>query len=176
MGGAFRPSNVLIGMFSAFFLYGILTFLSFRFVSWSGPGGQAFAGLAGSKNAAGDIAALTLLTAAATFALGVSERKVRWVIAPLVLLPVALFCLWTSHATAALISCFLALSCMTLWWVSRALAYQARVSILLAVLLAIGLALATLELWLPPLFDLVLSESGKDADLTGRVDLWRKSD
>jgi exopolysaccharide production protein ExoQ len=176
MGGAFRPPSVLVGMFIAFFLYGILTFLSFRFVSWSGPGGLAFAGLAGSKNAAGDIAALTLLTAAATIALGASERKARWVTLSLLLLPVALFCLWASHATAALISCFLALSCMMLWWASRALSYQTRVLILLVMIFAIGLALATLNLWLPPLFDLVLAESGKDADLTGRIDLWRKSD
>lgn len=176
MGGAFRPANVLIGMFSAFFVYGVLSFFSFRFVPWGGPGGLAFAGLAGSKNAAGDIAALTVLTAAAILALGISARKKRWVILPILLMPIAMFCLWASHATAALISCFLALFCMILWWASRAFPYQARVSILLAAVFVVGVALVTINLWLPPLFDLVLAESGKDAGLTGRVDLWRKAD
>ncbi|MGB3472810.1 MAG: O-antigen ligase family protein [Erythrobacter sp.] len=176
MGGAYRPSNVLLGMFCGFFVYGILSFLSFRFVPWGGSGGQAFAGLAGSKNSAGDIAALTVLTAAATLALGVVKRSVVWTLAPLLLLPIALFCLWASHATAALISCFLALSCMILWWLSRSLGYQWRMAIFLFAALLVGVALATQHFWLPPLFDFVLAESGKSADLTGRVDIWRKAD
>lgn len=176
MGGAFRPNNVLIGMFSAFFVYGILSFLSFRFVSWGGPGGQAFAGLAGSKNAAGEIAALTVLTATATLALSVSERRIRGILASLFIIPIAVFCLWASHATGALISFFIALFCMTLWWISRSLSYQVRASILIVAIIALALAIITMELWLPPLFDLVLAESGKDADLTGRTDLWLKAD
>ena len=176
MGGAFRPNNVLIGMFSAFIVYGILSFLSFRFVPWGGAGGQAFAGLAGSKNSAGDIAALTVLTAAATLALGITERNIRGVIAPVLIIPIGLFCLWASHATGALISFVIAFFCMTLWWLSRRLPYQARASILVATAFVLALALVTMDLWLPPLFDLVLAESGKDAGLTGRVDLWRKAD
>lgn len=176
MGGAFRPTNVLTGMFSAFFVYGILSLLSFRFVSWGGAGGQAFAGLAGSKNSAGDIAALTALTAAALLALGVSERRIRLVFAPVLIIPIALFCLWASHATGALISFVIAFFCMILWWFSRRLPYQARSSILVVTACALAFALVTMDLWLPPLFDLVLAESGKDADLTGRADLWRKAD
>ncbi len=176
MGGGFKPSNVLLGMFCGFFVYGIFSFLSFRYVPWGGSGGQAFAGLAGSKNSAGDIAALTVLTAAATLVLGMARRSFAWSVASILLLPIALFCLWASHATAALISCFLALSCMVLWLFSRNLAFQWRMAMLLIATVVVVVSLATQNFWLPPLFDLVLAESGKDAGLTGRVDLWRKAD
>ena len=176
MGGAIKPINFLKGMFVGFAIYGLMSFLSFRWVPWDGPGGQAFAGLAGSKNSAGDVAALSLITYAAMAAWGFASRRFAWLALALLSVPIALFILYFSKATGALIACLLASMCLALWLLSRAFPLQVRGGIF--VLTAGGVALAVIfqGYWLPAVFDIVLAESGKSADLTGRVDLWRKSD
>jgi exopolysaccharide production protein ExoQ len=175
MGAAYRGDAVLKGFFLGFCIFSVLSLLSWRFVPW-GPGGLAFAGLAGSKNTAGDVAGLAVIVGLATVAWGVQKRRIGYAVAALASIPMALFMLWYSRATGALIAALLASLCLVLWTLSRRLPVQVRVSIGAMAVLTVIVAILLQHLWLPPVFEWVLEETGKDADLTGRVDLWRKAD
>lgn len=175
VGAGTTREGFLKGLFWAFASYNLLSFLSGRWVAW-GPGGVAFAGLAGSKNSAGDIASLTLLVALATLFWSWPRRQHLLTLCALATIPISLFILWFSKATGALIGGIVATICLLLWTLSRRLPTQVRVSVfIVALLVVVGLLLSS-NLWLPPLFEAVLETSGKDAGLTGRADLWRKAD
>lgn len=176
MGGAIAPINLLKGMFIGFCVYTFFSLVSFRWVPWNGPGGQAFAGLAGSKNSAGDVAALTTLTILAIIAWAALKQRPVWLVVALLNLPLALFILWFAHATGALIACVLAIGCLSTFLLSRRLPIQGRATIFVLGTLAVALAAAFQSYWLPAIFDMVLAESGKSSDLTGRVELWAKAD
>jgi exopolysaccharide production protein ExoQ len=178
LGSALDRRATLIGLFIAVQGYNVLSFLTGDMVAWGGGrmGNSAFAGLAGSKNMAGQLGAVGLLIALATVALGVRRRA--WTLTGLAAasVPVACWILWFAHATGALVAGSVSALCLTLWLLSAGLPQATRGALLVLGALAVLVALATQSIWLPALFELVLTSSGKDAGLTGRADLWRKAD
>lgn len=175
MGAGLARDSFLKGLTLAFAIYTVLTFLSFRWVPWEG-GRMAFAGLAGSKNSAGDVAGAGLLASLAYLGYALSLRKPISALLLAPLFPINLFILYFSHASGALI----ATSCITVVLLSlafsRRLPLQARTAIVILLLMTITAMLLTYQLWLPALFDAVLSGSGKTQDLTGRAELWYFAD
>lgn len=175
--GAGTDKNSLIkGMFIAFAIYMFLSVPFGRWVGWGGGGGRAFAGLLGSKNASGDAAALTILCTTATFFWALRKRQVTWIIATILVFPMGVFTLWASKSTGALVTTLLSLPCLLLWTASRLLPKQARMGIFIISFLVVAIAAATVSLWMGPLFEAVMENSGKNAGLTGRDVLWRKAD
>lgn len=166
----------LRGYFLAFAIFTVISVLSFRWAVWGGEGGSAFVGLTQSKNTAGDMAGVGLIATLCFLFWAISQRKLLWVVTAIMTIPFYLFVLWFSRATGALIATALVTACVLAWTASRSLPRQARAAIfLLAVVFILGL-IATQSWWLPPLFDAVLENSGKDAGLTGRTSLWRFAD
>lgn len=175
VGAGLNRDAVLKGILAAFASYMICSVLFGRWVAWA-DGGLAFAGLAGSKNAAGDAAALSVLVAFAGLLWALHRRNLAWGLVAVVTLPLGLYCLVTSKATGVMIATGVALPCMAAWFVSRRLELSVRTAILLVIGIAMIGLLSTIRMWMPPLFDLVLESSGKDAGLTGRLILWQKAD
>ncbi len=166
----------LRGYFLAFALFTIMSILSFRWAVWGGAGGTAFVGLTQSKNSAGDIAGVGLIATLCFLFWAMSRRKLLWVVSALLTIPLYLFVLWFSHATGALIATAVVSACVLAWIASRSLPRQARAVIFTLAVFLLLVLITTQSWWLPPLFEAVLENSGKDAGLTGRADLWRFAD
>lgn len=176
IGRGMAPGAVLAGFFTAFAVFTVISVLSLRFTVWGGGGGIAFVGLTQSKNTAGDMAGVGLLATLCFFFSAFSRRRLVLMAVALAVVPFLLFALWFSRATGALVATT-AISGVTLAWLaSRLLTVQARTAIFLVAVVLIALLIATQHYWLPPLFDAVLENSGKDAGLTGRADLWMYAD
>ncbi len=167
---------VLAGVFFAYAMFlfsGILIGDTKR----DGTSGEvAFIGMASSKNMAGSSSAIAILLSLACMSLAQQIRSFPLLILSCLLLPVALYSLYMALSAGALIGGGAAVLCIGLWILSQRLSRQARASILLVIGIMVFAALATVEYWLPVVFDFVISGSGKDAGLTGRVYLWRKAD
>lgn len=173
LGGGLQRSSFVIGNFLALTFYFVMSAAFGRFVNWGDGPGDAFAGLAGSKNSYGDMAGLAILSITAFVIWAWANRK-RWMASGAALLvPLVLVSLLLSRATSALIATMVALLCLVLWATSRRLPVQARSSIFLGAILVATTLLLTQNFWLPALFELVLDASGKNMGLTGRVELWR---
>ncbi|MDB5690308.1 MAG: O-antigen polymerase, partial [Sphingomonas bacterium] len=132
-------------------------------------------GLAGSKNAAGDAAAIGLITATAM--LGEACRR-RWpglIAASLGLVLIEVTIIVAARSTGAIVAAGVGVLAVLGWTVSRILPTPAR-SLILLTTIAVAIAAATTEqLWAGQIFDDMLSMSGKDATLTGRTYIWGRA-
>lgn len=176
MGAGVRQNDLLKGLFIGLLIYGVISLPAGRFVVVGNTGEMAFAGLLGSKNAAGEVAGVALLVSFAMLFHAWRERMQIYILASLLGIAVAAGALLLSKATGAIIAGTVSLFCLFLWAISARFTRQLRVAIFLGVAVALFVLVATIDFWLPPLFDLVLESSGKDAGLTGRDFLWRKAD
>ncbi len=176
IGAGLRRDAYVNGYFAAFAAYSIAAVLFGRMVAWGDGAGDAFAGLAGSKNTAGDMAGVATMSTLVFAAYMYSKRRTVLALSALGLLPVLAGILWFSRATGALIASVMAATFVTMWIVSRVLPRQARGGIFIGVSVVTLIAVLTQQWWLGPIFDLVLDASGKDAGLTGRKDLWQFGD
>ena len=175
IGAGCDRRSILQGMMLAFGLYMALSFPFGRWAAW-GVGGRAWIGLMASKNASGDASALTLIISLATLFWALGERRWVWVVLALAFIPLSLFSLYISKATGALAASLVALPCLFLWSLSRWIDPSWRNLIFVVSVMFVVALLATIQWWMPPLFEFVLEASGKDADLTGRSVLWAKAD
>ncbi|UVI39085.1 O-antigen ligase family protein [Qipengyuania spongiae] len=175
IGRGMAPGTLLTGFFTAFAIFTVFSVLSMRFTAWGG-GGTAFVGLTQSKNSAGDMAGVGLLATLCFFFSALSRRKLVQMGLALAVVPFLLFALWFSRATGALVATTAIFGVTLAWLASRLLTVQARTAIFVLAIVVIALLIATQQFWLPPLFDAVLENSGKDAGLTGRADLWIYAD
>jgi exopolysaccharide production protein ExoQ len=166
----------LRGYFLAFAFFTVVSILSFRWAVWGGAGGEAFVGLTQSKNSAGDMAGVGLIATICFLFWAMSQRRLLLVLSALLTIPLYLFVLWFSRATGALIATALVFACVLAWIASRSLPRQARAVIFALAAILVLVLIATQSWWLPPLFEAVLENSGKDTGLTGRTDLWRFAD
>ncbi|XUU60713.1 O-antigen ligase family protein [Erythrobacter sp. HA6-11] len=168
---------VLIGVMIAYLAF-LMTGLAIgdtRRVGYN-TGEVAFIGIAPSKNMAGSSSAIAILLSLACMSLAHQIRSFGLLAVAVVLMPVALYCLYMALSAGALIAGGAAILSLMMWITSQRLPRQVRASILIAIGIMVFAALVTVEFWLPVLFELVLTGSGKDAGLTGRVELWRKAD
>jgi len=164
--------GVMLG-YAGFLFSGILIGETKR----DGTSGEvAFIGVAASKNMAGSSGAIGVLLALACMSLAKQIRSLGLLVLAGVLLPVALYSLYKALSAGALIGGGAAVLCILMWLTSQRLPRQARASILIVISVIVVAALATVEFWLPLMFELLITGSGKDAGLTGRVELWRKAD
>ena len=176
IGAGCSREALLKGIFIAFAIYMFMSLPFGRWVSWGGPGGRAFAGLLGSKNASGDIAGLTVLCATTIIFWSVERKHFVWLATAVAVLFCGLFTLWASKATGALVATILAFPCLILWILSRNVKTEVRTAIfMLGILVVVG-AVSTMTFWMEPVFEALLESSGKDAGLTGRDVLWQKAD
>lgn len=167
--------SALKGMFAIFAIYTFASLMFGRYAPW-GLDGIAFVGLAGSKNMAGDIAAVTTLLAMTTGIWAVSER--RFVLAGFTAATflAALYSLFASKATGALVAAGMALPCILLWAASRRLPLRIRTTLFAVTMLVVVALAISASYWMDPLFEMVLENSGKDKGLTGRDFLWSMAD
>ena len=176
VGGGVRRSAYLNGHFLAFAVYSVSSILFGRWVEWGEGAGDAYAGLAGSKNAAGDMAGVAILvTIVFVRSMFKSNRRIAG-LAACGLFPLLGWLLVSSRATGALIATLMASACLIAWLFSAQFERQVRGGIFVGATVAAVLALITQQWWLQPIFDLVLNASGKDAGLTGRAELWAFGD
>jgi exopolysaccharide production protein ExoQ len=175
IGAGTSRMSALKGLQFAFSSYLILSLFLGRWTNW-GDGSYAFAGLAGSKNAAGDAAAIGILISATTLFWAIGQRRLGWALIALLTIPTALYCLIFAKSTGALVAAALALVCLLLWLVSRRFALTTRTILFCATLFGTIVVLATTPIWVDMVFDSILTASGKDAKLTGRADLWQVAD
>lgn len=172
IGGGLDRRAYVNGYFAAFALYSVASILLGRYVPWGDGPGDAFAGLAGSKNTSGDMAGVAILTTVVFLRAMLDHKRFVWASMAVALMPILVFMLWASRATGALIATVLAVGCLIAWISSRRFARQVRGGIFLGIIVVTTVALVTQSWWLGPVFDLVLDASGKDAGLTGRTELW----
>ncbi len=176
IGAGCSRDALLKGLFISFAIYMCLSLPFGRWVGWGGPGGRAFAGLLGSKNASGDAAALTIICSFAMIFFAMNRRQFVWCGTALFVLLCGIFTLWGSKATGALVATIIALPCLLAWMISVGFDKRIRTSIFIISIVVGIAALSTMNFWMEPLFEVVLESSGKDAGLTGRDILWRKAD
>jgi len=174
IGAGCDRSALLKGIFLAFAAYILLCIPFGRFVNWSG--GIAYAGMMGSKNAHGDAAALAILSSSITLFWAISKGHKIYILFALLILLISAPMMFASRATGALVATIIALPCLLAWTASRLISRQYRTAIFLVAFFVITCLLATITMWLPVVFELLLESSGKDAGLTGRDVLWRKAD
>jgi len=175
LGAGTERLSLLKGTFLAFAIYMVLSLLLGRSTYVFGSG-QAFVGLLGSKNASGDVGALTVLTSASVFMWALGLRRYVWMALSAVVLAMGAYTLWKSLATGALIATIVTLPCLVAWVISRRFDLRVRTSVFAVAAMTLIIMIATLDFWLTPLFDLVLENSGKDKGLTGRDVIWAKAD
>lgn len=175
LGAGIEKLNFLKGIFIAFAIYMAFA-LIFGRTGYVFGRGAAFVGLLGSKNASGDIGALTFLTSTLMLIWSLANRQFVWAGMAVVAVAMGAYALVASLATGALIAAIVALPCMLAWIASRQFDLRVRTSIFVLAIVGLIVALATLNYWLPPLFDMVLENSGKDQGLTGRDVIWAKAD
>ena len=173
IGAGLRRDAYVNGYFIAFATYSIAAVLFGRMVAWGDGAGDAFAGLAGSKNTAGDMAGVATMATLVFAAYMYSKHRRVLAITALGLLPLLAGILWFSRATGALIASVMAATFVVMWIASRAFPRQARGGVFIGVSAVTIIAVLTQQWWLGPVFDLVLEASGKDAGLTGRAELWK---
>ncbi|WP_394729163.1 O-antigen ligase family protein [Altererythrobacter sp. GH1-8] len=167
---------VLIGVMLAYAAFVIAGFLVGDTKRDGTTGEVAFIGIAASKNMAGSSAAICVLLSIACMSLAHQIRSFGLLVTAIILMPLALYSLYMALSAGALIGGGAAVICLMMWITSQRLPRQARASILIIISIMVLAALATMELWLPLVFEFVITGSGKDAGLTGRVELWRKAD
>lgn len=175
IGAGTSRISALRGLQLVFSTYLILSLLLGRWTNW-GDGSYAYAGLAGSKNAAGDAAAIGLLISATTLFWAIGQRRPGWALIAILTIPVAVYSLVVAKSTGALVAAVLALACLLLWLVSRRFALTTRTILFGVTLFGTIVVLATTPIWVDLVFDSILTASGKDAGLTGRADLWQVAD
>lgn len=175
IGAGTSRDSALKGLQLVFSIYLILSFLFGRWTNW-GDGSYAYAGLAGSKNAAGDAAAIGLIISVTTLFWAIGQRKPGWALSAIVTIPVALYCLVFSKSTGAMAAFALAIACLMIWAFSRHFALTTRTVLFGITLLVTIVVLATTPLWVGLVFETILAATGKDANLTGRGDLWQVAD
>jgi len=175
LGAGTEKLSLLKGTFLAFALYMVLSLLLGRYAYVFGKG-EAFVGLLGSKNASGDVGALTVLTSATVLMWSLGLRRYGWMALSLFVLAMGAFTLWKSLATGALIATIVTLPCLIAWVISRRFDMRVRTSVFTLAMVVLFIMLVTLDYWLTPLFDLILENSGKDKGLTGRDVIWAKAD
>lgn len=159
----------------AFSFYMLCSILFGRWVGWQ-DGVYAFAGLAGSKNAAGDAAGIALMISTAMLCWSIPRRSLLWGGIALGTIPIALFCLVTAKSTGAILATAVGIMCLVPWIISRAFGRPVRV-LIFSVCLTVGvIGLATTPFWMDQIFESVLTSAGKDDNITGRKDLWEVSD
>lgn len=160
----------------AFSAYLVAAIIFGRWVVWQQDGSYAFAGLAGSKNAAADVAGVGLIISLVCLWWATSQRQVRWMTIAGMTIPIALYCLIAAKSTGAILATGLATAGVVSWLVSRTLSPAVRTAIFVVGALLGLLVLTTTSLWMDEVFQNLLERSGKGRDLTGRVDLWRVAD
>jgi exopolysaccharide production protein ExoQ len=174
IGAATGGQSALKGMFAAFFLWAsanLLAGILFGDFARSNP----FVGLAGSKNAAGDAAALGLIIAVAM--LGEAWRR-RWpvlVAAGVALLLIEGAIIVAAQSAGAIIAGGIGVLAVIGWTASRILPIPARTLMLMAMIAVAVIAATTQQLWAGHIFDDLLAMSGKDATLTGRTYIWGRA-
>jgi exopolysaccharide production protein ExoQ len=175
IGAGMRSQEALKGLSLGLLISGILNFMLGGY-SVIETGEPAFRGIQGSKNTAGEIAGAAMLISLAMFCQAWIKRETRWVLFAGFGLAIAAITLILSKATGALIGSAVAMCCMVCWLFSMRMNRQWRTAIFVVVMAIVGVMLLTLDFWLPPLFELLLESSGKDAGLTGRDILWLEAD
>ena len=175
IGGGTPRLSALKAIQIAFSVYLFASLLFGRWTVWQ-DGSYAFAGLAGSKNAAADVAGVGLLISTATLFWAVPRRKYFWAVCAVLTVLVALYSLVFAKSTGAILATIVALFCLFAWVLSRRFSTSVRVSIFLVAIMVVFAAALTATFWLDAFFEVIVQSSGKDATLTGRTDLWRVSD
>lgn len=175
IGAGTSRDSALKGLQLVFSAYLILSLLLGRWVNWA-DGSYAFAGLAGSKNSAGDAAGIGLLISATTLFWAIGQRKLGWGLIAILTIPVALYSLVFAKSTGALLTAGVALVSLLIWSISRRFALTTRAVLFGITLFGTIVVLATTPFWVELVFDTVLVASGKDDNLTGRGDLWQVAD
>ncbi|MEL7218373.1 MAG: O-antigen ligase family protein [Pseudomonadota bacterium] len=171
IGSALNRSSYIDGSFIAFAIFAIGCLLFGRTVGHNN-GGVAFAGLVGSKNTMGDMAAIGLMVTLAFVAFKLHQRRPVAAALALPFAPLIAAQLFLSKATGALIAALAGSALLIIWIVSRRLEIQVRSALLASSVILLVVGIATMQFWVEPVFDFVVEASGKDAGLTGRLDLW----
>jgi exopolysaccharide production protein ExoQ len=175
VGAGTDRTSALKGMQIAFTCYLLLSVLVGRWTAW-GDGQVAFAGLAASKNAAGDAAGLGLLISVSMVFWAIGRRSLGWGLLALVSVPPALYSLFFSQSTGAWLASALALSCLLPWAISRKLQPATRAAVFTIFLLVGVVVAASSPFWMGDILNTLLESSGKDTKITGRADLWIVAD
>ena len=180
LGAGSDRSGLLWGLFAAFGTYVWVSFLFGEFVGWGGgieaDTGLAYAGISPSKNMSADTAALAMLASVAAVGQALAGRRLALLAAALLTILPCCWILWYARSTGGLVAGAVATLCCTLWLSSQRFQAQSRGLLFAVCVLLVAVAIATQSLWLQPLFEAILTTSGKDSTLTGRDELWRAAD
>lgn len=166
--------SALKGMFAAFFLWASVNLLA-GILFGDLARGSPFVGLAGSKNAAGDAAALGLIIAMAMISEAWRRKRPVLVAAGIALLLIEGVIIAAAQSAGAIIAAGIGMLAVIGWTLSRILPLPARTLILIAMIAMAVIATVTEQLWAGHLFDDLLAMSGKDATLTGRTYIWSRA-
>jgi len=171
--------GLLIGLLSAFFIFGVVNFLSGLSegtITFYGFYSHApFVGTMASKNTLADSSAIGLMIGITAFATALRRRYVLLALASLALIFINALLIANAQSTGAIVAAIVGCFTVIVLLGSRILSVQARFASFAAMVTGALALLATQRLWLGPLFNDLLAVSGKDSTLTGRTYIWERA-
>lgn len=180
IGSGTERCAMLTGMFAAFFLQGLVTFVlgidKGGLIFFGGTADTPFIGFAGSKNTTADMASLGVLTAVAMLAQAFSSRRIVPACLSILLIAIDTLIVASARSAGANAAASVAILALLAWTASRVLPVAARTTIFIGSLMIAAAAAATRNIWYEPIFQQFLAVSGKESDLTGRSYIWSRAE
>ena len=175
IGAGTAERAVLRGLSLAFLNFALFN-LHFMFLIRDYLSRYPFVGYAGSKNAAGDMAAFGILCGLSLFIDSMRQGYRGWALlcVPLIVIDIAV--IYFAQSAGAVVAVGLGSSLIIAWTLSRALPIPARAMVLFVSVIGGITVVATQKIWFEPLFNTVLKSAGKDSTLTGRAYIWSRAD
>lgn len=167
--------SLLTGLFWTFTAYNICALAFGRYVPL-GVSDIAFAGIAGSKNMAAQVAGIGALVALAAIARAFAEKRLIELSAGLVSMLVSFVILALAKSTGAMVGTGIAMFVILALIASRLFQTSTRnLFLILLAIIVVGTAV-TYQWWFDLLFSELVSATGKEPGLTGRDVLWERAD
>ena len=167
--------SLLTGLFWSFTFYNVVALALGRYVPL-GVGDIAFAGIAGSKNMAAQVAGIGALISMATMARAYSEGRLIELVSALVSILVSFVILALAKSTGAFVGTSIAIFVVLGLIVSRWFQTSTRNLFLILLAVIIMGSAVSYSLWFDALFAELVSAAGKEPGLTGRDVLWQRAD
>lgn len=170
-----RPAMIK-GFFIAFTVETVLSLLIGGYQDFGAGNAFVFVGLMGSKNAAADVAALSILLCLVGAIYSIKFTKPILLVGCCTFLPVEFSILISANSTGALLGAIFASVFIIVIGFLSLFDKKTGMALFLTASLISGAAFVSKDTWLPPLERAILKSAHKDSTLTGRTYIWKRAD
>ncbi|QNE04881.1 O-antigen ligase family protein [Croceicoccus marinus] len=167
--------SLLTGLFWSFAIYNAAALAFGRYVPL-GVSDIAFAGIAGSKNMAAQVAGIGALIGLAMVGRSIVERQFFALVSAIASILISCVLLLLAKSTGAIVGTGIASLVIVALIVSSAFQSSTRNLFLIILATIIVATIASYSLWFNLLFAEIVDATGKEPGLTGRDVLWERAD